>query len=287
MTLPTMATDYDRATTLDWCAAIEAGPYESVACGERLTYHNQEMTVILSAAAALTSRLTIIPTVVIGPMHPTAWLAKQLATLDVLAAGRLMVGLGIGGRGHDYRAANSPDNRRYARLDEQVAELRRLWSGEAPFDGADPVGPSPTKPGGPPLLTAAQGPKGLARSAKWADGVCGQKMAEPIDTIGADVERFRQAWDAAGRTEAPYITSSFWYTTDADQLADLQDYAATYLAIFGPEIANWMAQQQTIAGPDALRQAVDACRNGGVDELILVPITGDIDELHRTTELIS
>ncbi len=287
MTLPSMVPEYDRSTTLDWCRAIDEGPYHSVSVGERVTWFNQEMMVLLAAAAALTERVKIFPTVVVSPMHGTGMLAKQLATIDVLSAGRLVVGLGVGGREQDFRAAEAPFRRRYARLDEQAGELRRLWSGEPAFPDTDPIGPPPVQPGGPPLLCGSQGPKGLARAAVWADGIAGQKMAAPVDTVADDVDLFRQAWADAGREDPPYISTSFWYSLDPDDPQGVLDaYSMRYLKIFGPEIARWMADQQTIAGPEALVGAIETCRAAGVDELILVPTSSDMAELHRTGELL-
>ena len=40
---------------------------------------------------------------------------------------------------------------RYGRMDRQVAEIRRAWAGELPFEGAEPIGPSVVQPGGPPI----------------------------------------------------------------------------------------------------------------------------------------
>jgi alkanesulfonate monooxygenase SsuD/methylene tetrahydromethanopterin reductase-like flavin-dependent oxidoreductase (luciferase family) len=287
MTLPQMVVDYDRATTLDWCRAIDAGPFHSLACGERVTWRNQEMLVLLSAAAALTERVKIFPTVIVSPLHGTGLLAKQIATLDVLSGGRTVIGLGVGGREQDFRAAEAPFRRRYARLDEQAAELRRLWAGEPAFPDTDPIGPAPVQAGGPPLLAGSQGPKALARAAQWADGVCGQLMAAPVEAIGTEVERYRAAWRDAGRTGAPYVTTSFWYSLDPDRPAEALDtYAREYAAVFGPEIADWMAGMQTVAGPDAFSAAVETCRAAGVDELVLVPTSSSLSELERTVELL-
>lgn len=288
MTLPQMVPDYTRSTTLDWCREVDAGPFHSLACGERVTWRNQEMMVLLSAAAALTERVMIYPTVVVSPMHGTGLLAKQLATLDVLSDGRLIVGLGVGGREQDYRAAEAPFRRRYARMDEQAAELRRLWSGEAAFPDTDPIGPPPVQPGGPKLLAGSQGPKSLARAAQWADGICAQLMAAPIETVADDVTKFGQAWADAGRDTKPYVTTGFWYSLDPDDpLGVLQNYAREYAEIFGPEIADWMANTQTVAGPEAFASAVETCRASGVDELVLVPTSSDLSELERTVNLLA
>ena len=138
MTLPSMVpdTEYSRDTTLDWCRLIDQGPFESISVGERTTYPNQEITVLLSAAAAITERVKLYSTIFILPTHATAVLAKQAATIDVLSNGRLTVGIGSGGREHDYIAAEKPFNNRFSRMEQQVHELKSLWAGEPPFADA-------------------------------------------------------------------------------------------------------------------------------------------------------
>ena len=130
--------------------------------GERISFDNPDWVAAL-AAAAVTERVRIMANVVVLPLHPAAMVAEQAATLDVASNGRFTLGVGVGGRGHDYRSVDAPFERRHARMDEQVAEMRRLWAGEPPFEGADPVGPTPVQPGGPPILAGALGPKSMAR----------------------------------------------------------------------------------------------------------------------------
>ena len=83
--LPTMATGFTRNTFIEWCRGIDEGPYSSVSAGERITFHNPELLVTNTAAAALTERVQVITNIVVLPLHRPALLAKQLATLDVLA----------------------------------------------------------------------------------------------------------------------------------------------------------------------------------------------------------
>src|SRR5262249_44045143 len=138
--LPYMERGYSRRTTLEWCRGVDVGPFRSLSCGERITSYTQEMRVLISAAAALTSRVRIVPSLYVLPRHDPVWAAKELATLDVLSEGRVTAVVGIGGRPDDYRAVGASFERRYARLDEGVARMRRIWAGEPPFPGADPVG---------------------------------------------------------------------------------------------------------------------------------------------------
>src|SRR5205809_261773 len=69
------------------------------------------------------------------------------------------------------RAIDGRFDHRWQRMADQIAAMRRIWAGEAPFDDADPVGPPPVQPGGPPLVAGSMGPKALARAARWAVGV--------------------------------------------------------------------------------------------------------------------
>ena len=149
-------------------------------------------------------------------MHAAIHVAKQAATIDVLSNGRFVLGVGVGGRDEDYRAMERPFTSRHARLDEQVATMRRVWNGEAPIDGMRPVGPPPVQPGGPPLLAAAMGPKSMARAARWADGVAGFDIAADPAGIGAGFRHFETAWANAGRAGPPFRQTSFWFGLDAD-----------------------------------------------------------------------
>jgi hypothetical protein len=91
MTLPCMVRGLDRKSILSWCRGIDDGPFVSLAVGERVTYHSTEMRTLLAAAAALTERVRIVPTLYILPMHPTALVAKEVASLDVLSNGRVTI----------------------------------------------------------------------------------------------------------------------------------------------------------------------------------------------------
>ena len=287
MTLPSMVAGYDRRTTLDWCRRVDDGPFSSISCGERITYHNQEILVLLSAAAALTERVRIVPSVFVLPMHQTAWIAKQIATLDVLSGGRVTVGVGIGGREQDYQSVGASASRRHQRLDKQVAELKRLWAGESPFDGAPAVGPAPVQKGGPPLLAGALGPKAIGRAAVWAEGIAGFSLDADIAKMSESFRMAEAAWKEAEREAPPRCVMSFWFALGPDGEARLHDYARSYLAIYGERAANAMAGATRMHSAGALRGAISALESIGCDELILVPTTVDVTELDRLLDVIA
>ena len=163
--------DLSRERILDWFGRVDEGPFSTLSCGERVVGTSVDMMALQAAAAAMTERVRIVPTLYVLPMHPAIHVAKHAATLDLISGGRTSITVGIGGREHDYRCMEKEPVRRYAKMDEQVAQIRKIWAGEPPFEGTEPVGPRPVQPGGPPILAGVTGPKGIARASKWADGI--------------------------------------------------------------------------------------------------------------------
>lgn len=287
ISLPTMAAGVTGPLLKSWCAMADAGPYRSISAGERVTFVNPEMLVSLSAAAALTERVTVFGNLWVPMLHQPAVLAKQLATLDVLSSGRLVVGLGVGGRVHDYEAANSPFEARHARLDAMATELRALWAGRAPFEGADPVGPAPVQPGGPPLLAGVMGPKAFARAARWVDGVTGFALGDVGREARHMVQLAHDAWGAAGRPHPRLVTGTFCVLGVDDAQDVLEGFARAYLGFMGDELAGGIASGCRVSNPDALVAALDAARDAGCHEFVVVPGTWDLACLEAITTVVA
>jgi alkanesulfonate monooxygenase SsuD/methylene tetrahydromethanopterin reductase-like flavin-dependent oxidoreductase (luciferase family) len=282
-----MCAGYDRSATVDWCRLADEGPFSSISCGERMTFHNPDMWVTLAAAAALTERMRIFVNLSVLPAHAPALVAKQVATLDVLSAGRVTLGVGVGGREHDYRALNSAFGRRHARLDAAVRELREMWAGGPPFDGADPIGPPCVQQGGPPILAGALGPKAIARAAKWADGVVGFNVTGDPDGFAPAAEAARAAWSTAGRDRPRLVSGSFFVLGVPDPEPTLRAFTAAYLAIFGHQVADMFATTIRTFEPGAVNRAIDAAEAAGVDEFVLVPGATDRRVLEATIDLLA
>jgi alkanesulfonate monooxygenase SsuD/methylene tetrahydromethanopterin reductase-like flavin-dependent oxidoreductase (luciferase family) len=286
MTLPSMVGGLDRATSLEWFRQVDDGPFSTLAIGERIAYPNLELFTTLAAAAVATERVMLMSTIAVLPAHPAIEVAKMAATIDVLSGGRFRLGVGVGGREEDYRALERSDARRHQVLDEQVAMMRRIWRGEAPHEDMHPVGPPPVQAGGPPLYSGALGPKSIARSAQWADGVIGFLL----DPLGEDVATtFRSvddAWQEVGRAVAPRHLTSFWYALGAGGAAQLHGYAERYLGIFGNESATSMAAVCSAHSAAAVRDAITRLEDAGCDELVLVPTSADLGELAALVDLV-
>jgi alkanesulfonate monooxygenase SsuD/methylene tetrahydromethanopterin reductase-like flavin-dependent oxidoreductase (luciferase family) len=285
LALPTMLDHVDRRRLLAWARRIEADGYATLGFGERIAYRNLELFTVLAAAAAVTERVDIAASVVVLPLHSEVWVAKQMATLDVVSDGRSVLGVGVGGRSEDYTALGQPFERRWDRIDAQVARIRRLWDGEPPGPGLDAVGPPPVHR--IPIVSAGVGPLSMARSATWADGINGFELDPSPGALAAAAQRTRDAWSAAGRTEPPFVMTSWWFALGADPSAQLHDYARHYLGVFGPRLADALARSCTAAGPDAVRRAVEAAAAAGYDEIQLVPTSIDLGQLDALSALIA
>jgi probable F420-dependent oxidoreductase len=88
----------------------------------------QSPLLLFSYMAAVTKQLGFITGILILPQRQTALVAKQAATLDVLSAGRLRLGVGIGWNKPEYIALGENFHDRGRRIEEQVSLMRQLWS---------------------------------------------------------------------------------------------------------------------------------------------------------------
>jgi alkanesulfonate monooxygenase SsuD/methylene tetrahydromethanopterin reductase-like flavin-dependent oxidoreductase (luciferase family) len=285
--LPQMAPGYGPGTTVAWARAADDGPFSSISAGERVTFSNPEMVASLAAAAAVTSRIRVFANLWVLPVHNMAMVAQQANTLDQLSDGRLSLAVGVGAREDDYRALGSAFQGRHARLDDQVLELRRLFAGEPPVPGVDPVGPPATRPGGPEILAGALGPKAMSRAARWADGISGFSLSARADEIAATNALADSCWEEAGRGTPRKVSGTFFALGVDDPLATLRAFAARYLGFLGGGLADALAAEVRGASPEALIEILDGAEEAGCDEFILVPGTVDLRALDAVAEVLA
>jgi probable F420-dependent oxidoreductase len=134
--------------------------------------------VMLAAIAMRTTSLTLGTSVALPAQHDPVALAKQIATLDQLSGGRVVLGVGYGWNREEMATHGVDYATRRERVAEAVAVMRSLWSDEeASFSGhyykLEPswAYPKAVAPSGPPVvLGGAAGPKLFAAIARWGDG---------------------------------------------------------------------------------------------------------------------
>jgi probable F420-dependent oxidoreductase len=160
----------------------EASGLDSVWGADHLVFVNDEGVhgihecwTVLTAVAAITSRVEIGPLVLALPFRNPALLAKMATELDEVSRGRLILGIGCGWHEPEFDAFGYPFDHRVSRFDEAVQILAPLLRGERvtfsgrfhAADGAE-LRPRPVREGGPPILIAARRPRMLRLTARHA-----------------------------------------------------------------------------------------------------------------------
>lgn len=164
-----------------WQEADRLG-YDGATLYDLLSAPCLECWTTLTALTALTDRLRPIPLVLSNTYRHPAVLAKMAASLDVIAGGRLILGLGAGGDRGDHRAFGigwESTPRRVDRLEDAVRIMRALWRGvDSPLHSryygpiAGPVLPPPVQRPGPPILIGGHGERYLLRAAARVADLC-------------------------------------------------------------------------------------------------------------------
>jgi alkanesulfonate monooxygenase SsuD/methylene tetrahydromethanopterin reductase-like flavin-dependent oxidoreductase (luciferase family) len=258
-----------------WATAAEQAGFSSLGTLDRVVYGNLETVPTLAAAAAVTERIGLTTAVLIGPYRGNgALLAKQLATVDSIAGGRLSVGIAVGGREDDYQATGTSFQERGRNFDRQLAELRAVWAQE-PRGHAGPIGPAPVHPGGPPLLIGGNAAAAFRRVAEHGAGwIMGGGGPE---AFAAGSDQARQAWADAGREGTPRLVAIAYVSLGDDAEGHAQRYLGDYYSFLGDFAgriaAGALTSQQKVAG------AVADFTDLGCDELILFPCNPDIAQV--------
>ena len=183
-----------------------------------------EAMAIAAAIAASTHSIEFGPSVINAPYRSAAHLAKLAETIDEIANGRFILGLGAGNTDDaDYAAFGFPTDHRYSRFAEAIVIIHSLLkTGTADFVGAFHSaqdselvmrGPRPT---GPPIVIAAAGPKMLKLTAQYADGWNWWTMqpASPTSEITSLVNALATACVAENRDPSDLQRSVDLYSLD-------------------------------------------------------------------------
>jgi alkanesulfonate monooxygenase SsuD/methylene tetrahydromethanopterin reductase-like flavin-dependent oxidoreductase (luciferase family) len=232
----------------------------------------------------VTERIRLMTTVLLAPLRNAGLLAKQAASLDAISGGRLTLGLGVGGREDDFRAAPAPYRGRVQRFEEQLAMMKRIWSGRPPAEDLGPVGPPPASAGGPELLLGGYVPAAIRRVGKWADGFITGGVADPGQARQL-FEIAEASWNAEGRSGRPRFVGGIYYALGADAQERVRSYIVDYYGYLGPA-AEEMAKTFP-ASPDAVEEKLQGFEDVGMDELVFWPCVADLEQLEGLADLIA
>ena len=228
--------------------------------------------VALAAAAGATQRIALGLGVLVVPLRPVAWIAKQVASLQHVAGGRVLFGVGVGGDRHadSWQAAGVARAERAARTDAALAVLPDLLAGRTA--ALPDVAGRPTvrlSPGVvlPPLLIGGTADVALRRVARFADGWFA--MPAPPATVAGSVLRLAELAAEAGR-DAPGVTGSIVVALDSsdgviDRLTDPD-------GLFG--MSADAVDSVLVRDADALATRVDGWAQLGAERVVLT-LAGD------------
>jgi len=281
--LPNTVPGTEGRTLVDWAKLAEEAGFSTLGTIGRLVYPNYEELIALSAAAAVTSRIRLTTGVLLAPIYTnTALLAEQTASLDRLSGGRLVLGLGLGGRDDDFAASGVSTQGRGRRLEEQVAMMKRVWSGEE-FGYAGGIGPEPVRDGGPEIILGGATEASFRRAARIADGwIMGGGTPEMFAQGAAAVD---QAWKDAGRSDRPRKLTLAYYGLGPEARSQAEGYLLHYYGWLG-DFAGQIAAGAAVS-PEMVRGYAAAFEASGCDEIIFVPTSSRLDQISLLAEAVA
>jgi alkanesulfonate monooxygenase SsuD/methylene tetrahydromethanopterin reductase-like flavin-dependent oxidoreductase (luciferase family) len=281
--LPNTVPGTEGRTLVDWARHAEEAGFSTLGTIGRLVYPNYEELIALSAAAAVTSRVRLTTGVLLAPLYTnSALLAKQAASLDRLSGGRLVLGLGLGGRDDDFAASGVSTQGRGRRLEQQVAMMKRVWSGEE-FGYAGGIGPEPARPGGPEIILGGATEASFDRVARIADGwIMGGGTPDMFAQAAQAVD---QAWKDAGRQDRPRKLTLAYFGLGPEARSQAEGYILHYYGWLG-DIANMIAGGAAVS-TEMVRGYVAAFEASGCDEIIFVPTASRLDQVSLLAEAIA
>ncbi len=193
--LPSTVPGANGALVIEWARRADAGPFSSLGVLDRLVYDSYDPLTALAAAAAVTQRVLLATTIIIGPLHNDALLAKMAASIE-------------------------------ERLSEQLSTLRALWE-----DGS--INPTAARSGGPQLLVGGLSNQGFARVARYADGYV--HGGGPPRAFARAADKVRAAWYDAGRPGKPQFWAQGYFALGNEHIeAAGTRYLTDYYAFTGP-----------------------------------------------------
>jgi alkanesulfonate monooxygenase SsuD/methylene tetrahydromethanopterin reductase-like flavin-dependent oxidoreductase (luciferase family) len=185
-------------------AELEALGADSLWVGGHIASPNPtpEALVWLARLVEQTERIPVGTATLLLPLYPPGIVAKQIAELDRAAAGRLRLGVGVGGEYlSDFGASEVPIDERGSRTDEAIDLLRRFWTAEPvthhgrhhTFEKIR-IHPAPTQPSGPPIIISGRKRVAMRRAARVGNGwmpylYSPERYATSVATIREEAER--------------------------------------------------------------------------------------------------
>jgi alkanesulfonate monooxygenase SsuD/methylene tetrahydromethanopterin reductase-like flavin-dependent oxidoreductase (luciferase family) len=275
-----MEGQHETGALLALAEKAEALGFNSIWVGDSVTAKPRHDPLILLAAVAGRVRQAELGTaVLLAAMRNPVLLAHQVATLDRLCEGRLILGIGIAADTpavrRDFEATGVPFDKRVARMNEAMRLCRALWTGK-PVDWTGlwtvkqgTVGPTPHRPGGPPIWYGGFQPEGRARTGRLYDGWF-PSQPQP-EQYAAQLQDVRSAARTAGRDPSA-ITAAMYVTLAIDDDparadATMNDYLVRYYRLPAAETRD---RERCFAGTESDAAAwIKSYADAGASHIVL------------------
>jgi len=204
----------------------------------------------LAWVAARTTTVRLGTGILILPQRNPVTLAKEVATLDVLSKGRVLLGVGVGWLKEEFDILGIPFDERGPRTDEAIAALRELWtSDEAEFHGRffdfarAKSYPKPAQEGGVPVVVGGHSVAAARRAGRLGDGFF--PAGADLDSVAPLLDEMRRAAREAGR-DPDSIEITCGGAKDAETVGRYADLGVARMVIRPPAFE-----------PDGLRSGLE------------------------------
>ena len=182
--------------------------------------------VTLAALAARTSKLKLCTNILVLPLHHPIDIAEQVAIVDEISDGRIILGVAIGYRPYEFEQIGLNYKERVGRFEEAIDIIRRAWSPDPvtfsgrhfTVQGAD-VHPKPVQRLGPPIWMGAQVEASVARAARLADGWLTDNI-ESATSLGPKIAKFRAESHKAGKAGTVILNRKIGIGSDRQKIEE-------------------------------------------------------------------
>jgi probable F420-dependent oxidoreductase len=205
-------------------------------------WHTHDPFVALAAAAAVTEKLRLGTGICLVVERDPIQLAKEIASLDMISNGRVIVGVGAGWNREEMENHGVRFDKRWAIVREKVLAMQAIWTQDEPefhgeFVDFEPLWswPKPVQPGGPKVLVGAQSRFTWNRVAEWGDGWM------PIGLRGGLEEGMKsvnEACEKAGRDPESLYHAIFAPTPEVETCEKLIEHGFDDLAFTLPSVSE-------------------------------------------------
>jgi alkanesulfonate monooxygenase SsuD/methylene tetrahydromethanopterin reductase-like flavin-dependent oxidoreductase (luciferase family) len=276
--LPSSIPGVEAGTVMDWARRGEERGFSTLGVVDRLAFMNYEPVIVLAAAGAVTERIRLTTSVLCAPLRMNhVEFAKQMATLDRLTSGRLVLGVGVGGLEDDYERSGSDFHRRGANLDALLTTSLAQWRGEV-----SGVGPPPFTSGGPEVLVGGNSPAAFRRMTRFGSGwVMGGTLD---DASVARLSDARSAWLASGREGVPRIVAVAYFALGSRARTTAHDFLTSYYS-HRPHAAQLIAEG-AVVNEEQVRKRVREFDDVGCDELIFFPSSPELAQVDLLADVL-